>query len=60
MYHTLHADKDWMSEQRHDEAAAAPRHLAREPDEGVAAAAEMILAEAERMSERERGDESEI
>jgi hypothetical protein len=48
-----------MSEQREDEAAATPRHLAREPDEGIAAAAEMILAEAERMSRSERGDEGE-
>jgi hypothetical protein len=48
-----------MSEQRRDEAALTPRSRAQEPDEGVAAAAEMILAEAERMSERERGEDSE-
>jgi hypothetical protein len=47
-----------MSEQRQDEAAATPRHLSREPDEGVAAAAERILAEAERTSERD--DEGDI
>jgi hypothetical protein len=59
MYHALHADNDRMSEQRRDEAALTPRSRAQEPDEGVAAAAEMILAEAERMSERERGEDSE-
>jgi hypothetical protein len=59
MCHTSHADSNGMSEQRRDEAAATPRRLPREPDEGVAAAAARILAEAERAAERERGAEGE-